>query len=60
LAHTLNILLIWKLWNWGWHYPVAPHWIRAWWQPYSDCGLQTSAGIRDWAKFMSNRFGNSN
>jgi len=22
-------------------------WLRAWWQPYSDCGLQASAGIRD-------------
>jgi len=30
--------------------PVAP-WLRVWWQPYSDCRLQTSAGICDW-KFM--------
>jgi len=29
-----------------------PHWLRVWWQSYSDCRLQTSAGIRDWTKFM--------
>jgi len=27
-------------------------WLRAWWQPYSDCRLQTSAGIPDLAKFI--------
>jgi len=36
----------------GEHCPRSPPWLRAWWQPYSDCRLQTSAGIRDWAKFM--------
>jgi len=51
LAYTSNILLTWKLWNRWWHWPVAPR-LRAWWQPYSDCGLQTSAGVREWAKFM--------
>jgi len=29
--------------------PLCTTWLRAWWQPYSDCRLQTSAGIRDWA-----------
>ena len=32
--------------------PRCPPWLRALWQPHSDCGLQTSAGIRDCAKFM--------
>jgi len=32
--------------------PRCPPWLRSLWQPYSDCGLQTSAGIRDWVKFM--------
>jgi len=32
--------------------PRCPLWLRAWWQLHSDCRLQTSAGIRDWAKFM--------
>ena len=31
----------------GWHCPRCPPWLRAWWQPYADCRLQTSAGIRD-------------
>jgi len=30
----------------GGHCPVATPWLRAWWQPHSDCRLQTSAGIR--------------
>jgi len=34
-----------KLWNWGDIAPLPP-WLRAWWQPHSDCRLQTSAGIR--------------
>jgi len=42
LAYISNILLTWKLWNWGWHCPVAPSWLRAWWQLYFDCRLQTS------------------
>jgi len=24
LCYTSNILLTWKLWNWGWHCPVDP------------------------------------
>jgi len=24
LAYISNILLTWKLWNWGWHCPFAP------------------------------------
>ena len=32
--------------------PRCLPWLHALWQPYSDCRLQTSAGIRDWAKFM--------
>jgi len=51
LAYTSNILLTWKLWNWRDITPLPP-WLRAWWQPYSDCKLQTSEGTRDWAKFM--------
>jgi len=51
LAYVSNILLTWKFWNWG----IAPFptCLRAWWQPYTDCRLQTSAGIRDWAKFYA-------
>jgi len=37
---------------WWWNCPVGPPWLRAWWQPYSDCELQTRVGIRDWTKFM--------
>jgi len=36
----------------GGHCPRCPSWLRVWWQPYSDCRLQTSAGIRNWTKFM--------
>jgi len=32
--------------------PRCPPQLRAWCQPYSDCRLQNSAGILDWAKFM--------
>jgi len=31
----------------GEHCPRCSLWLRVWWQPYSDCRLQTSAGIRD-------------
>jgi len=53
LAYTSNISLTWKLWNWRDNAFVAP-WLRAWWQPFCDCGcgLQTSAGIHNWVKFM--------
>jgi len=44
LAYTSNILLAWKHSNWGWHFPEVA--------TYSDCRLQTSAGIVDWAKLM--------
>jgi len=54
LAYTTNILLTRTLWNWGGH--CSP-WLRAWWQPYSDCRLQTSARIHDWAKFMRTPIG---
>ena len=37
--------------NWEWRCPPSP-WLHAWWQPYSNCGLQTSARNREWAKFM--------
>jgi len=30
LTYTSNISLTWKLWNWGWHCPVASPWLRAW------------------------------
>jgi len=32
--------------------PRCRPWLRALWQPCSDYRLQTSAGIRDLAKFM--------
>jgi len=32
--------------------PRCPPWLRGLWQPYLDCGLQVSAGIRDGAKLM--------
>jgi len=54
LAYTSNILLSWTL-KLGMalpRCPPPPPRLRAWWQPYSDCGLQTSAGIHDWAKFL--------
>jgi len=31
--------------------PRCHPWLRVWWKLYFGCGLQTSAGIRDWAKF---------
>ena len=31
--------------------------LRAWWQPHSDCRVQNSAGIIDWAKFMCTPIG---
>jgi len=36
----------------GGHCSRFPPWKRAWWQPYSDCKLQTRAGIRGWSKLM--------
>jgi len=52
LAYTSRTLLTWKLWNWRWHSPLHSPWLRTWWQPYSECRLQTSTGVRDWVKFM--------
>jgi len=52
LAYISNILINCKLYNRGGIATLPPP-LRALWQAYSDCGLQTSAGIRDWAKFMS-------
>jgi len=51
LAYTSNILLTWKVWNWGDIAPL-PLWLRVWWQQYSECRWQTSGEIRDWATFM--------
>jgi len=48
LAYTRNILLTWKVCNWGDIVPVALPCLR----PYCGCRLQTGAGTRDWAKFM--------
>jgi len=33
-------------------FPRCAPQLSAWWQPYSDCRLQNSAGILDWTKFM--------
>jgi len=41
--------------------PRCPPWLLVLWQPYSDCGLQASAGNRDGARSScAHRFGNSN
>jgi len=37
--------------------PRCPPWLRALWQPYSECGVQVNAGIRDGAKFMCTSIG---
>jgi len=51
LAYPSNILLARKHWNWGWHCQVVPIAARLVATVYSDCRLQITAGILDWAKF---------
>jgi len=60
LDYTSNILLTWKLWNWGWNCPVVPH-------SYVPGGNRiVIAGYRPAQEFLiersscAHRFGNSN
>jgi len=41
-------------------FPRCPPWLRAWWQTYSDCGLQTCAGFVIELSLFAHWFGNSN
>jgi len=52
LAYNFKYFINLRTLKLGWHCLVATPWLRSWWQPYSDCRLQTSAGIRDWAQSM--------